>query len=212
MAVGYAPISSSAPRPLGAAYVPILLSEVEQEQRPSGNQDREAIVVEADLCEGEGERAYTIYDRVLGWEKYLKYFERFAGAKTLQERNNSISKLSIHFRSRFSLTQKFDSKIPHQRLKFDDRNSTVLWFPIWNEGKIMFVKIWNEGKIMFVRKPNKEDDHLAGNFRPITLTSFIGKLFERKLEHWQHLKNFGLVDDNQEGFPESVVQGDTFIN
>ena len=32
-------------RPFGAAYVPILLSEVEQEQRPSGNEDREAIVV-----------------------------------------------------------------------------------------------------------------------------------------------------------------------
>ena len=37
LAVGYARISSSAPRPLGAAYVPILLSEVEQERRPSGS-------------------------------------------------------------------------------------------------------------------------------------------------------------------------------
>ena len=44
---------------LGAAYVTILLSEVEQEQRPSGNGDREAIVVVAGLCEGEG--AYTGY-------------------------------------------------------------------------------------------------------------------------------------------------------
>ena len=58
---GYVPISSSAPRPLGAAYIPILLSEVEQEQRPSGNEDREAIVVGAGLCDGEGERAYTGY-------------------------------------------------------------------------------------------------------------------------------------------------------
>ena len=54
-------ISSSAPRPLGAAYVPILLSEVEQEQRLSGNGDREAIVVGAGLCDGEGERAYIAY-------------------------------------------------------------------------------------------------------------------------------------------------------
>ena len=59
--LGYVPISSSAPRPLGAAYVPILLSEVEQEQRPSGNGDREAIVVGTGLCDGEGERAYTAY-------------------------------------------------------------------------------------------------------------------------------------------------------
>ena len=47
----YVPISSSAPRPLGAAYVLILLSEVEQEERPSGNGDRQATVVGAGLCE-----------------------------------------------------------------------------------------------------------------------------------------------------------------
>ena len=34
--LGYFPISSSAPRPLEAAYIPILLSEVEQEQRRVG--------------------------------------------------------------------------------------------------------------------------------------------------------------------------------
>ena len=82
LAVGYAPISSSATRPLGAAYVPILLSEVEQEQRLSGTGDREAIVVGAGLCDGEGERAYTVYDTISGEEKYLIYFKRFAGAKT----------------------------------------------------------------------------------------------------------------------------------
>ena len=37
LAVGYDPISPSAPRFLGAAYNPILLSEVEQEQRANGN-------------------------------------------------------------------------------------------------------------------------------------------------------------------------------
>ena len=59
--LGYVPISSGAPRPLGAAYVPILLSEVEKEQRPRGNGNREAIVVGAGLCDGEGEREYTAY-------------------------------------------------------------------------------------------------------------------------------------------------------
>ena len=59
VSLGYVPISSSALRPLGAAYIPILLSEVEQEQIPSGNGDREAIVVGAGLCDGEGEHAYT---------------------------------------------------------------------------------------------------------------------------------------------------------
>ena len=59
------PISLSPLRTLGVAYVHILLSEVEQEQ--SGNGDREAIVVGAGLCDGEGERAYTVYgDKVCG--------------------------------------------------------------------------------------------------------------------------------------------------
>ena len=44
-----------------AAYVSILLSEVEREQRPSGNGDREAVVVGAGRCDGEGERAFTAY-------------------------------------------------------------------------------------------------------------------------------------------------------
>ena len=69
-----------------AANVPILLSEVEQEQRPSGNGDREVIVVRAGVCGGEGEFANTVNDPLSGGEKYLKHFlnafKHFAGAKT----------------------------------------------------------------------------------------------------------------------------------
>ena len=71
--LGCVPISSSALRPLGAAYIPILLSEVEQLQRPSGNEGREAIVVGAGLCYGEGVRAYTAYtphDNSGSWHIY----------------------------------------------------------------------------------------------------------------------------------------------
>ena len=100
MAVRYTPISSSALRPLGAAYVPILLSEVEQEQKPSGNGECEAIVVGAGLCDAEGERAYIVYDPMLGGEKYLKYFKRFAGAKKTSK-NGTIR--YQNFRSNFDL-------------------------------------------------------------------------------------------------------------
>ena len=37
----------------------------------------------AGLCVGEGERASTVYELILGEEKYLIYFKRFAGAKTV---------------------------------------------------------------------------------------------------------------------------------
>ena len=60
--------------PLWTAYVPILLSGVKQDHRPSGNGDREAIVVGAGLCDGEGERAYTVYDPILGGGKVPKKF------------------------------------------------------------------------------------------------------------------------------------------
>ena len=56
-----------------AAYFPVLLSEVEQEQRPSGNGDREAIVAGAGLCDGEAERAYTIYDPYFSLDVGLVY-------------------------------------------------------------------------------------------------------------------------------------------
>ena len=46
---------------LWTASVPILLSKIEQEQRPSGKGDSEAIVVGAGLCDGEGERVFTAY-------------------------------------------------------------------------------------------------------------------------------------------------------
>ena len=52
------------PRGPLAPYVPILLGEVEQEQRPSGNRDREAIVAGAGLCDSEGERAHTEYAHI----------------------------------------------------------------------------------------------------------------------------------------------------
>ena len=72
--LGYVPISSSTLRALGASYIPILLSEVEQEQRPNRNENREAIVVGAGLCDGEGDRAYTAYaphyDFSEGWHIY----------------------------------------------------------------------------------------------------------------------------------------------
>ena len=41
--------------------VPLLLSEVEQEQRPSGNRDREPIVVGAGLCEVKAASVHTPY-------------------------------------------------------------------------------------------------------------------------------------------------------
>ena len=62
--------------------------------------------------------------------------------------------------------------------------------------------IRKKGKVIVLRKPNKESYHLAGSFRPITITSYIGKLFERILEQrlMQLFGKYGLIDESQEGF------------
>ena len=64
-------VSSRALRPL--SYVPILPSEVEQEQRPNGNGGCEAIVVRPGLRDDEGERAYAVYDLILCRERLVRY-------------------------------------------------------------------------------------------------------------------------------------------
>ena len=62
--------------------------------------------------------------------------------------------------------------------------------------------IWNLGKVIFLRKPHREDYNIANSYRPITLTSYVGKLFERILERRlrNDLEAKGLIIDSQEGF------------
>ena len=62
--------------------------------------------------------------------------------------------------------------------------------------------IWNLGKVILLRKPYKEDYIIANSDRPITLTSYVGKLFERIIERrvTNDLEAKGLIDDSQEGF------------
>ena len=41
---------------------------------------------------------------------------------------------------------------------------------------------WNLGQVIFLRKPHKENYNIANTYRRITLTSYVGKLFERIIE------------------------------
>ena len=127
--LGYVPIFSSAPRPLGCVYSPILLSEVEQKQRPSGNGDREAIVVGAGLCNSEGERAYIAY-------------------------------------------------APH------------------------YVFAWTDTRVLFIKKPMKADYSNPSAYRPISISSHIGKFFEKILNRrlMRYMLSEKLNDIEQEGF------------
>ena len=75
--------------------------------------DHEAMVVKAGLCDGEGEHAYTIYDPVLGGEKYQNILNALQEQKPCKKRKKFDLNTFDHLRSRFSLTQKFYPKIPN---------------------------------------------------------------------------------------------------
>ena len=57
--------------------------EVEQEQKPRENEDREAVVVGAGLCDGEGERAYTANSGRFGKRRLGKNIAADVSAKKI---------------------------------------------------------------------------------------------------------------------------------
>ena len=62
--------------------------------------------------------------------------------------------------------------------------------------------IWNEAEVIFLKKDGKESYALPGSYRPISITSYIGKIFEKILAArlTTFLEQQGLLDPDQEGF------------
>ena len=65
--------------------------------------------------------------------------------------------------------------------------------------------IWEGAEVIFLRKDGKDNYSKPGSYRPICITSYIGKLFEaiiaRRIELYLKLSN--QTDAHQEGFSES---------
>ena len=61
---------------------------------------------------------------------------------------------------------------------------------------------WNSASIVFIKKADKETYLCPGSYRPLTLSAYVGKIFERVLE--RRLRCFcgqeGIIDEAQEGF------------
>ena len=60
---------------------------------------------------------------------------------------------------------------------------------------------WNHSKVIFLRKQGKTDYTTPSAYRPITISSYIGKIVERLLDAWlrSYFKKFNLLDEEQEG-------------
>ena len=61
---------------------------------------------------------------------------------------------------------------------------------------------WGTSKIIFIKKASKSAHDIASSFRPISIRSHIGKLFERMIE--RRLRTFleeeSIIEEEQEGF------------
>ena len=66
------------------------------------------------------------------------------------------------------------------------------------------VWIWSDAKVIFLRKAGKDSYSKPGSYRPISITSYIGKLFEKILSRRINklLLNKNITDPDQEGFTE----------
>ena len=64
--------------------------------------------------------------------------------------------------------------------------------------------VWDMAEVIFLKKEGKDTYSKPGSYRPISITSYIGKLYEKIIANriTQHLKRNNLSDEDQEGFTE----------
>ena len=65
--------------------------------------------------------------------------------------------------------------------------------------------LWNESNAVFLRKEGKANYLKAGSYRPISISSYFGKILERIIEKRirLHCEIYCILDDEQEGFRTS---------
>ena len=64
--------------------------------------------------------------------------------------------------------------------------------------------VWSKAEVIFLRKSGKESYSKPGSYRPISISSYIGKLIEKVIAKriQRYLSLIGLHDPDQEGFME----------
>ena len=80
-----------------------------------------------------------------------------------------------------------------------------LFYSCWHEST------WpcNSSRVIFIKKPGKSNNAFSSSYRPITLSSHVGKLFERKIN--RTLRTFftsrKMIEEEIEGFREKRSTG-----
>ena len=83
-------------------------------------------------------------------------------------------------------------------------NAIQLLQKIFNACLEKKVWIWTDAQVIFLRKTGKDSYCKPGSYRPISITSYIGKLFERIISRRIDalLLKYNIQDPDQEGFTE----------
>ena len=83
-------------------------------------------------------------------------------------------------------------------------NAVQLLQKIFNTCLEKKIWIWTDAQVIFLRKSGKDSYSKPGSYRPISITSYIGKLFERIISRRIDalLMKFQTFDPDQEGFTE----------
>lgn len=110
-------------------------------------------------------------------EQHLPYNLPF----TIDELEGALSKAKLSAPGKDSITNDMLKNL-RQAMK---ENVLTLFNQLWEKG--VYPKFWKEATIIPILKPNK-NRLLASNYRPISLTCCLGKLFERMVNH--RLQNF----------------------
>ena len=81
-------------------------------------------------------------------------------------------------------------------------NALKLLEKLFNECLNKSKWVWDLAKVVFLKKEGKESYSQAGSYRPISISSYIGKLLEKILAKRIvcYLEAIGVFDSNQEGF------------
>lgn len=77
---------------------------------------------------------------------------------------------------------------------------TVLFKKCWSMKKIP--KIWKSANVKFLMKPGKDSYYTGSSYRPISLTSILGKCMERIIHArlYAYAEHRKILDAEQDGF------------
>ena len=115
---------------------------------------------------------------------------------TLKEITSAIKKTK-------QCNKSFDNHNMHPKMLHNlGLNSLNLLQKLFNRCMDTAEWVWNTAEVIFLKKEGKDSYAVPGSYRPISITSYIGKLLEKVLA--ERIKVFlekrGILDANQEGF------------